>query len=492
MRPTHPLAISTKTYSDAIKALNSLQSNYANIKAIRESGIRKNEMALLEMKEWVRRIGYSATDLNRLNVIHITGTKGKGSTAAFTSSILNEYRDKLHKIGLYTSPHLRNVRERIRINGEPISEEVFAKYFFEVWEKLDSTTSPLNEFPHMLSGAKPGYFKFLTLLSFHVFLQEGCKTCVYEVGIGGAYDSTNIVEKPLACGVSQLGIDHTFVLGDTIEEIAWNKGGIFKEGVPAFTVSGQPPNGLRVLQERATERHTVVKVVPEYARLKKEHLGISGDFQRMNASLSVALASQALRSLGIPETRVSNDSDSVIPEKFVNGLHKTKWEGRCQKLVRGGNSWYLDGAHTKESIEASSAWFRDTAQNSSSPKVLIFNQQGRDPKALIRYLHDVIYQSAHFDFVIFTTNVTWSSGTYADDLVSINVSQEDVKTLRVQNELREEWKKLDQNAVIYVSKSIEEAIKMVDKLGEDPLDIFVTGSLHLVGGVLVVFDGESP
>lgn len=119
----NPLRMVGKTYRDAVTALNSLQSNYANIMAIRQTGDRKNTMTLLEMHEWSRRIGYSASDFNKLNIVHITGTKGKGSTAAFTSSILGQYKEQLPRIGLYTSPHLKSVRERIRINGEPISEE---------------------------------------------------------------------------------------------------------------------------------------------------------------------------------------------------------------------------------------------------------------------------------------------------------------------------------------------------------------------------------
>lgn len=132
----------------------------------------------------------------------------------------------------------------------------------------------------MIPGSKPGYFKFLTLLSFHTFIQEDCKSCVYEVGVGGELDSTNIIEKPIVCGVTLLGIDHTFMLGDTIEEIAWNKGGIFKSGAPAFTVEKQPPQGLTILKERAEERKTTLTEVPSFKQLENVKLGIAGEFQK--------------------------------------------------------------------------------------------------------------------------------------------------------------------------------------------------------------------
>lgn len=485
-----PLRMVGKTYSDAINALNSLQSNYANIMAIRESGIRKNEMALLEMVEWTRRIGYSTSDFNKLNIVHITGTKGKGSTAAFTNSILGQYKEQLPKIGLYTSPHLKTVRERIRINGKPLSEEKFTKYFYEIWNKLDKSSSPLDKFPHMTPGSMPGYFKFLTLLSFHTFLQEGCKSCVYEVGIGGEYDSTNIIEKPVACGVSLLGIDHTFMLGDTIEEIAWNKGGIFKHHVPAFTIENQPAAGMKVLKERARERDTIVTTVPIFDALDKIELGIAGSFQKTNASLAVALASQALTSMEVLENPLGTTENTSLPKEFLSGLKNTLWEGRCQTIDRGNNTWYLDGAHTKDSIEAASTWFSDVVKDSQKPKVLLFNQQSRDANALIHFMNGKIAPEVRFDYVVFTTNVTWDSGSYSVDLVSMNTCKEDVDELKVQKSIAKEWTKIDNDSKVFVSPNIEHATNLIEGLCDESLDIYVCGSLHLVGGLLVVFDGK--
>lgn len=491
MRLTLNLKMPNRTYKDAVQALNSLQSNYANIMAIRASGDRKNMMNIWEMQEWSRRIGYSTSDFNELNIIHITGTKGKGSTAAFTQGILSQYSDKLNMIGLYTSPHLKSVRERIRLNGKPISEEKFSRYFFEVWDRLDSTTSCEEKFPHMTSGQKPGYFKYLTLLSFHVFMQEGCNTCIYEVGVGGEFDSTNIIEKPTTCGVSALGIDHTFMLGDTIEEIAWNKGGIFKKDSPAFTVVNQPEGGLRVLQERADERGTTLSEVPVFNQLKNIKLGIAGDFQVSNASLAVALAYQHLVKLEHFKEPLVLSSNSAIPDAFIKGLQDTCWEGRCQTIVSNNITWYIDGAHTKDSIEAASRWFNETASKTGNRKILLFNQQSRDAKALLRYLHKTVSPTIKFDKAIFTTNVTWKTGNYSDDLISLNTSKEQVEKLEVQNALKDEWLEImghDQS--VEVTSSIESALESIKEFDE-PLDVFVTGSLHLVGGLMVAFDGKT-
>lgn len=446
-------------------------------------------MNLNEMYEWSRRLGYSVSDFNKLNVIHITGTKGKGSTAAFTTSILQQYKDEIKKVGLYTSPHLRSVRERIRINGEPISESKFTKYFFEVWDKLDNTTSPLEKFPHMVPGSKPGYFKFLTLLSFHAFMKEECNCCVYEVGVGGEYDSTNIIEKPITCGVTLLGIDHTFMLGNTIEEIAWNKGGIFKEGAPAYTISNQNENGLKVLRERATERHTSLIEIPTFNELNDIKLGIAGDFQKSNASLAVTLASQALNHLKVIDEKIPVDQNDKLNLKFVKGLKDTIWEGRCQYIKTGNINWYIDGAHTLESMQAASHWFKEESGQNSNRKILLFNQQTRNANELITALVNTVGKSVKFEEAIFTTNVTWESGSYNPDLVSINVSQEQVEKLEVQKQLANDWNSILPESTGNVTSSIENAFKSLLKTANDEeIDVFVTGSLHLVGGFLVVLD----
>jgi len=171
------------------------------------------------MRSFTERAGVKMEDLDKLSIIHISGTKGKGSTCAFCESIL---RHKGLKTGFYSSPHLMEVRERIRINGKPLPKEKFAKYFFDCWDNL------CNNGDGQGKADMPAYFRFLTLMSFHVFLQEKVDVAVIEVGIGGAYDSTNIIRKPVVCGVTSLGMDHVITLGGTLESIAWQKAGIFK------------------------------------------------------------------------------------------------------------------------------------------------------------------------------------------------------------------------------------------------------------------------
>ncbi|ANB11804.1 tetrahydrofolate synthase [Sugiyamaella lignohabitans] len=495
--------MTSRTYADAIEALNSLQTNFSIIDAIRKSGGKSNKDAIPQMLEWARRSGYpDPKAFDKLNIIHVTGTKGKGSTCAFVQSILNQYRVEspsigehgISKIGLYTSPHLKSVRERIRINGEPIAEEKFVKYFFELWDQLESTSSNEADFPDMIAGVKPVYFRYLTLLSFHIFLHEGVDTAIYEVGIGGEYDSTNIIVSPTATGVSSLGLDHTNILGNTIEEIAWNKSGIFKKGTPALTIP-QPEGGdaMKVLKERALEKAgrelTVVPVHPLIANGTAK-LGLAGEFQKTNASLAVGLVTEHLRKLNIDSDNLATANS--LPPKFLAGLEAASWPGRCQTLKQGTITYSIDGAHTQESITEAGKWYvsRVKDENQSNPpahRVLLFNQQNRDANALVTTLHTVLSKdNVKFDHVIFTTNVTRKTG-YSADLTSLNTSKEAVDELVVQNALSSAWEKIDTTAQRHVFSNIEESVNFIKSLGGET-SVLVTGSLILVGGFLAVVE----
>ncbi|KFU84293.1 hypothetical protein M959_12039, partial [Chaetura pelagica] len=209
-------------------------------------------------------------------------------------------------------------------------------------------------------ASMPAYFRFLTIMAFHVFLQEKVDLAVVEVGIGGAYDCTNIIRAPVVCGISALGIDHTSILGDTMEKIAWQKGGIFKVG----------------------------RACPPLAH-------------GFGASTPVALSTRAPLQRGVPAFTPC----SLLPPP---GLRDTEWLGRTQVLPRGPVTWYLDGAHTTSSIQACVRWFRQAALNQDKPydgsevRVLLFNATGdRDTAALLKLL-----VPCHFDYAIFCPNFT--------------------------------------------------------------------------------------
>ncbi|KAI1204798.1 FolC bifunctional protein [Annulohypoxylon truncatum] len=492
---------SGRTYNDAIDALNSLQTPYAIVEARRKAGIRPDAGSIAEMRAYLQRIGYAPSDLDRLNVLHVAGTKGKGSTCAFAASILSQYQ-KSHgvprKIGLFTSPHLIAVRERIKINGASVSEDIFARYFFEVWDKLGEAEA--NEGPKVLDQKlgipmppRPVYSRYLTLMSYHLFLQEGIDVAVYETGIGGEFDATNIVEHPVASGISTLAIDHVFALGDTVEKIAWHKAGIMKKGSAAFTIE-QVPEAAQVLQDRAKEKGMTLKVLEVDPRLKGVNVRPDALFQKKNASLGIALAETALRKLDPSFTL----DPSTLSKEFVDGIEQVVWRGRCEVKVEDRIIWHVDGAHTVDSLKMATRWFASECANRTGPKVMIFNQQGRDEA--VNFLGGMLSAiraqgQGGFEHVVFCSNVTYAATGYKRDFVNHQYDPVAIKALTAQHAFAEKWTSLDPSAKVVVIPTIEEAINYVRDLSKtlskegETVQAFIAGSLHLVGGALAILEG---
>jgi len=385
------------------------------------------------------------------------------------------------------------VRERIQINNEPLSEEAFAKYFFEMWDRLEEAARLKGEPTD--TSAKPSYFRFLTLMAFHTYLSEGVNTAIVECGIGGEYDSTNILVRPSVTGITTLGIDHTAMLGNTIEEIAWHKGGIMKKGVPCYTAP-QPPSALDVLQKRSEEISCPLSVVNRHPGLSDIKLGLAADFQQTNASLAIAIAWKHL-------FLSTHNPTHPLPTPFIRGLENVRWPGRCEIRREKQIAWHIDSGHTLESIEVAGTWFAShiaptTNSNSDTPpagRILLFNQQTRDANALAKALHSTLSNaldfSQPFTHAVFCTNTTFRHAGYRPDLVSMNTSKEAVDALEVQRGLAETWAGVDAEAVVEVKTSIEEAVGWCRGVAKDAggeVKVLVTGSVHLVGGFLEVLE----
>ncbi|KAJ5067230.1 folylpolyglutamate synthase [Anaeramoeba ignava] len=279
------------TFEQAKEKLFSLQS-----KTMRKEEILSGHNSLKEMEYFIKAL---KIPLKKLPVIHVAGTKGKGSTCAFVESIL---RNCGLKTGLFTSPHLIDVTERIMINGKNISKENFADLFEFLYFKIaENLNQEYNQFP--------SFFRFLSLMAFHYFAQENVDAAIIEVGIGGKSDCTNVVH-PKICGISTLGFDHMSLLGNTLQEISKQKAGIFKFGVSAIT-SPQKPVALQTLISTSKEVFAPLSLAPSlsfYSFSNHIHLGLFGEHQKINASLAVALSKQFLiENYGVIDDLISDE-----------------------------------------------------------------------------------------------------------------------------------------------------------------------------------------
>lgn len=404
--PCDPTPSYLRTFDNALTHLKHLISN---VQAQQLSKTSQREQTLDHMRDCLQRLGL---DLSYLPTIHVTGTKGKGSTCAFCEAILRRHG---LKTGLYLSPHLVDIRERIRINNAMISPDAFASLFWRQWDRLRATSrlaaagevsAPSAAAPGAavglgavqlwpgLADSPPSYFKFLTLMALQHFLEEKVDVAIVEVGMGGRLDATNVV-LPVVTGVARLDMDHMNVLGPTLQHIAREKAGIFKLGAPAVTVA-QRPEGLKVLADTASRLGLPLYMAPplaQYLPPPLPALGIAGDHQTVNASLAVTLSELFLRHRGAPLAAPAPlwASPPVPLTHLTEGgvrdaLANTEFAGRCQTVelltyppglepppptsLRGGArggaaiasraprmTLYCDGAHTPESVEACVRWF---------------------------------------------------------------------------------------------------------------------------------------
>jgi dihydrofolate synthase/folylpolyglutamate synthase len=276
--------------------------------------------------------------------IHIAGTNGKGSTAAFLESIL---RQAGYRTGLYTSPHLERINERIRVNGEEITDDAFAAVFSRIHSKIEEllATGTLR--------AHPTFFECVTAIAFEYFVEAGVEFAVFETGLGGRLDSTNIVTPEVSI-ITRIDFDHENFLGHSLLEIAAEKAGIIKPGIPVV-LAGQREEALRVLLTRVHELDAPVietssaftidtqQMIAGRVRATAREVSsgkefkiapqLAGRFQLQNALNAIA-AARVLKSAGV---RIS---DSAIE----NGIAAAIWPGRIEK-VHSSPDIYLDGAH---------------------------------------------------------------------------------------------------------------------------------------------------
>ena len=273
--------------------------------------------------------------------VHITGTKGKGSTAAMITSVLAAQG---YRPGLFTSPHLHTFRERIQLNGEPISESDFAALLEAVWPEVEAINSDG-------SLGEVTTFELLTAMAFLHFHRQGAGFQVIEVGLGGRLDSTNLVQPQLSV-ITSISLDHTRILGDTLEKIAFEKAGIIKQDTPVVT-SPQKEEAMRVLRDVARKRDARLIQAGEecQARRVSHHLGGQtidmvtpwGEFRLRIPLLGEHQVENAVTAL--VSLHVLNETGfAVSGDSISRGFDSMAWPCRMEVLSREP-LLVADGAH---------------------------------------------------------------------------------------------------------------------------------------------------
>ena len=362
----------------------------------------------------------------KLRFIHVAGTNGKGSVCAMLESV---YRQAGLRVGLFTSPHLVSFAERIQVDRQLISREDVARLVGEaqVW---------LQDIP---SDVHPTFFEVVTVIALKYFAEQHCDLVIWETGMGGRLDATNIV-TPLASVITNIQFDHQQWLGDTLDKIAFEKAGIIKPGVPVITGADEA-SGLKIISETACANGASLAVVAqgEIGDVRRFELSLLGEHQRCNAAVALA----AIRTL-----------QPLIPvqiQVIERGLKEVQWAGRLQVVRReDGRTLLLDGAHNPAGAQTLAAALSNYFPG-QRPALILGTMRDKDWLAMCHLLAPLA-SSIHL--------CPTGSDRSADPQRMVAACQQVNKT-----------------ATIYVCAGLAQALKEVDA------ETFTTiaGSLHMIG-----------
>lgn len=285
-----------------------------------------------------------------LNIIHVAGTNGKGSVCSFVSNILRECG---YKVGLYTSPYLETFTERIRVNGENIPQDDVARIIELIKEKIDIMVGQGYEYPTE--------FEVVTAMAFYYYSEQKVDFVALEVGLGGRYDATNIITKSLVSVIASISLDHTGILGDTIEKIAYEKAGIIKErGV--VLVYDQTDEAKNVIKSVCKEKKAqYIEVNFDDVNIKKSDIDsqiydctvmkeihkdleikLIGEHQINNSILAMSV---------IKYLKDINKLENISEKSIRKGLITTQWPGRIEK-IKENPIFIIDGAHNEDGAKS--------------------------------------------------------------------------------------------------------------------------------------------
>lgn len=403
------------------------------------------EKSEYKCREVLRKLG---NPHETFKVYHVAGTNGKGSTCAFLNNILCAMGKK---VGLFTSPHLVRINERIKIDGEDISDEEFLNAF----TKVNAAINELYTDEYMLT-----FFEYVFLIAVVAFSTKKVEYAIFEVGLGGRLDATNIFDKKIASIITSISMDHMEILGDRIDKIAYEKAGIIKSEVPVYFY-GENEIVRNVIIDKANKvnshYHMICKNDIEIIRKNNKVIDFSianmydrygvltvpfvMEYQTINATLAIAALCGEFK-------------EELTREKIMEGIIKTSWPGRMEEVMK---DVYVDGSHNYEGIEHF---------------VKYVNEVSTDKKVYVMF--SVVKEKEYKDMMNLIARIKNCEGF-------IVAPVESSRALAATD--MEDYLKKHVKVPVYRFDSIKEAIiYSMNKKGPDEV-LFCTGSLYMVGEI---------
>lgn len=391
---------------------------------------------------------------NNLKIIHVAGTNGKGSTCSFISSILKESG---YKVGLYTSPFLETFTERIRVNGENIREEEVGKIVSLIKEKIEIMVSEGYSYPTE--------FEIVTAMAFYYYNQEKVDFVALEVGLGGRYDATNVIDKPVVSAITSISLDHTGILGDTLGKIAFEKGGIIKEDCPTI-VYPQQEEASEVIKNICAEKKSKY-IECDFKNIEIKSSNINSQIYNCNINgkelrdLEIKLIGDhqiknSIVALNVIEYLNDIKITNISEENIRKGLLETKWPGRIEKISENP-MFIIDGAHNEEGAKSLANSIDKYFENKN--KILVIGMlEDKDIDSVLDLL------IPKFNKVITTT---------PDNPRAIDA-----------NKLKEKIERY--NIEVTCKPNIKEAVDYALKISNKDDVIISAGSLYMIGNVRTI------
>ena len=398
-------------------------------------------------KTFLKRLGNPAADRK---IVHVAGTNGKGSVCAYLQAILMA---EGKRTGFFTSPHLVSVNERIRVDNIQIDNETFLKVFRKVLKIVRQMVEDGIE--------HPSYFEFLFGMGMTAFAETDVEYIILETGLGGRLDATNAIDNPALAIITSISLDHTAILGDTIEKIAGEKAGIIKPGVPVF-FDGSSKKAAEVIKAKASELgvscREVTKNAYEIQEVHRKYIAFSrrsaydkdvifqvpmcGCYQAMNAELALEASEYLLA------------GEEIHMDRWKEALVELHWEGRMERV---GAHITVDGAHNPGAMEAFVESVKALDESERGEMVLLFSAvSDKKYDQMIEYLCENLDVKAYV-----VTQIEDERGVPAEELADVFRRYTD--------------------RPVYCKERLEDAVRAAMNERGETGEIYCLGSLYLVG-----------